>query len=235
MLTVTKRIAILPARGGSKRIPRKNIRDFCGKPIIAYPLHAAHESGLFDVIHVSTDDDEIAAVVGDLGFPVQFMRPEGLSDDLAATMPVLQAVIREFEKRGETFDQVCLLLPCTPLIDADDLKMAAEMFEKIGGNNPVTTVTPLPIPLEWTYRRNDQGELTPIQNGGFRTRSQDLLPAYYDSGAFIFFPIEHIQTAVGGGTNDDFYGYEIPRNKAIDIDDEKDWAFAEKVFAANNM
>ena len=232
---MTRRIAIIPARGGSKRIIKKNIRDFCGKPIIGYPLEAARKSELFDVIHVSTDDVAIADVVSELGHPVHFMRPDNLSDDFAVTMPVIKAVIDEFDKRGETFDQVCLLLPCTPLINSGDLQGAVEMFEKTGGNNPIITITPLPIPVEWAYRQNNEGQLIPMHEGAFKIRSQDLPTAYYGSGAFIIFPIGHIQNSIGAGENDDFYGYELPKNKAVDIDNEEDWVFAEKLFLANKL
>lgn len=154
----------------AKKSPTKIIRDFCGKPIIAYPLETAKASGLFDVIHVSTDDDAIARVVAELGFPVHFMRPDNLSDDAYPTMPVLKSVVDEFAKRGETFVQICLLLPCAPLVDPDVLKGAAEMFDKAGDHNPVTTITPLPVPVEWTYRKEIDGLLTLLHPGRFTER-----------------------------------------------------------------
>src|SRR5947207_11884930 len=122
---MTKRIAIIPARGGSKRIVNKNIRDFCGKPMVAHVLGTAKASGLFDVIHVSTESTTIRRIVEDLGFRVDFLRPIELADDQTPIMPVLKYVADTFASRGQVFDQVWLLMACAPLIDSRDLNEAA--------------------------------------------------------------------------------------------------------------
>jgi len=111
-----KRLAIIPARGGSKRIPNKNILEFCGKPIISYILEVVKNSNLFDVIHVSTDSEAIADVVAKLGFPVDFFRPSELADDYTPVMPVLKYVHDEYMKRGRVFDQVWSLMPTSPFM-----------------------------------------------------------------------------------------------------------------------
>src|SRR5437764_11044543 len=112
---MVSRLAIVPARGGSKRVSDKNVRDFCGRPMIAHILGAARKSGLFDAIHVSTDSARIAGIVGDLGFATQFLRPSELADDFTPLMPVLRYVTDKFAKSGRHFDEVWLLMACAPL------------------------------------------------------------------------------------------------------------------------
>ena len=116
-----KRLAVIPARGGSKRIHKKNIKTFCGKPIISYSLEAAESSNLFDTIHVSTDCNEIAEVVTKLGYSIDFLRDPNLADDMTPIMPVLKWVISEYESRNIYFDEVVLLMPCSPMIESFDL------------------------------------------------------------------------------------------------------------------
>src|SRR5437588_12412635 len=122
------RIAVIPARGGSKRIKHKNIVDFCGRPLLTYSLAAAAESKLFDVVHVSTEDRAIADVAARYGYPPEFLRDEALADDHTGVIPVLRWVLERYAERGRNFDAVCLLMPTAPLIDADDLKGALAMF-----------------------------------------------------------------------------------------------------------
>jgi len=121
------RIVIIPARGGSQRIKKKNIINFHGRPMISYPLAVAQESSLFDVIHVSTDDDEIANVVRGLGFDIPFMRPPSLADGNTPVLDALEWVIRKYEEQGLSFDTICLLMPASPLISTDDLKKGISM------------------------------------------------------------------------------------------------------------
>ena len=128
-----RRLAIIPARGGSKRIPNKNVRDFCGKPMLAHILSAARDSGLFETVHVSTENAAIASVAAEQGYPVDFMRPDNLADDYTAIMPVMKYVVDEYERRGRTFDQVWLLMACAPLIAASDLVGIAARCQWIVG------------------------------------------------------------------------------------------------------
>ncbi len=138
---MSKRIAIVPARGGSKRILSKNIRKFCGAPMISHILGTASQCGMFDEIHVSTDSDEVAAVAESLGFAVAFKRPANLADDHTPLMPVIKYVIEEYIRRGEIFDSVALLLPCDPMITADDLQLVAnEIMQK----SKLSTLTFIP-------------------------------------------------------------------------------------------
>lgn len=226
-----RRLAIIPARGGSKRIPRKNVRPFCGRPMIAHILDTAQASGLFDVIHVSTEDQEIADIVLQLGYPVRFMRPAHLADDFTGTMPVLNHVVETFRKQGEVFTQVFSLLACAPLIEPDDLVGGARLFESLAGRHPVLAVAPYPAPVEWAFDRQTNGMLVPRTPGAFAMRSQDLQTAYYDAGTFAIFSSSFI-TDHQEGTDVGFVGYPLSRDRAVDIDTIEDWEFTERLYLA---
>jgi N-acylneuraminate cytidylyltransferase len=224
---MTRRLAIVPARGGSKRIPDKNIRDFCGRPMILHTLLTARESNLFDVIHVSTDSARIADVATQAGFAPQFARPAELADDHAPLMPVLRYVTERFRSSGRNFDEVWLLMACSPLIEAEDLRGAAELFTAGGGTSPVLPVAPYPAPIEWAFSRDEGGRLTALHPGMFAVRSQDLETRYYDTGSFCIFPAERVVQSEGAGNDSGFIGYSLPRKKAVDLDTEDDWQLAE--------
>jgi pseudaminic acid cytidylyltransferase len=225
-----KRLAVIPARGGSKRIANKNIRDFCGKPMLAHALEAARASGLFDTIHVSTDSEAIAAVAARCGNPVDFMRPPALADDHTPIMPVLKYAAEEYQRRGRTFDQVWLLMACVPLIEARDLVAAEQLFRDAGGGQPLLAVAEYSVPIEWAFRREADGRLIPVQPGMFAVRSQDIEKKYFDAGAFAVFPAATVLAAEGAGSDAGFVGYPLPKGMAVDIDDEEDWALAEAIF-----
>lgn len=227
---MTKRIAIIPARGGSKRIPNKNIRDFCGKPMIAHILQAARASGLFDEIHVSTDSEAIRETVENLGFHIGFMRPPELADDHTPIMPVLKYVTETYSSRNQQFDQVWLLMACAPLVNPSDLNQAAQLFDQAGGTSPVLSVSEYPVPIEWAFNRAADGKMMPVQQGMFAIRSQDLGKKYFDAGAFVVFPAQMVLQSEGAGSDAGFIGYVIPKGNAIDIDDETDWALAEAMY-----
>jgi len=225
-----KRLAIIPARGGSKRIPRKNIKDFLGKPIIIYPLRTLKNSGLFDDIHVSTEDVEIFDIVKKNGFEPKFFRDESLSGDLTPTLPVLRYVVEQYEKLNLTFDEIWLVNPCSPLIDVDDLRKAAQIYNSRMCNCALLAVSELPIPLEWAYTINSDEVLVPFMEGEFAKRSQDLSKAYYDTGTFAIFSRDIIVNSSGAGINEKFIGYRLPKNHSIDIDDLEDWDLAEDIY-----
>lgn len=227
---MTKRLAIIPARGGSKRISNKNIRDFCGKPMIAHILQAALESELFDVIHVSTDSLPIREAVENLGLRIDFMRPSELADDHTPIMPVLKYVTETYASYGQQFDQVWLLMACAPLVESTDLRQAARLFDQSGGISPVLAISEYPVPIEWAFSRASDGRMTPVQPGMFAVRSQDLEKKYFDAGVFTAFPSATVQASEGAGSDAGFIGYVAPKGKAIDIDDEVDWALAEAMY-----
>jgi pseudaminic acid cytidylyltransferase len=218
------KIAIVPARGGSKRIPEKNVIDFHGRPLMSYPILAAELSGLFDVIHVSTDSPRIAEVAASLGHAVDFMRDPALADDHTPLLPVLQWTIDQYARRGKCFESVCLLMPTAPLIDADDLKQAEAIFRDHGATNTVMAISRFPAPIEWAFRLDTTERLVPCQPGMTAVRSQDLAPAYYDTGTFLFIP----EADVRAGRLDEarMIAYHLPRQKTVDIDDYEDLELA---------
>lgn len=229
-----KRLAIIPARGGSKRIINKNIRNFCGRPIIAYVLEEAKKSNLFSMIHVSTESDEITRIVTGLGYPPDFPRPDCYSDDYEPIMSVLRFVVREYSKRGQIYDEVWLLMACSPLVDVQDLKGAANLFRNMGGVKPVLSVAEYSAPIQWAFKMVSSGELVPVRDDMFSTRSQDLEKHYFDAGCFSIFPTSFILESEGAGSYSDFIGYLLPKGSAIDIDDLHDWELAESIYRGRN-
>lgn len=221
------RIAIIPARGGSKRIKNKNIIDFLGKPLISYALDAARESGLFDKIHVSTDSQEIRMVVEQLGYKIDFMRSEELADDYTGLMPVLKWVIEKYKKSGLIYDDIFCIMPAAPLLLPIDLVNANKIYEKYKKENPLLVVAPFSVPIEWAFIRDKNGILTPIDSDSLLIRSQDLTPVYFESGPFSIHHSLHVQN-VGG--NNKYVSYLIEKSRAVDIDDHEDLELAKILY-----
>jgi pseudaminic acid cytidylyltransferase len=229
---MSSRLAIVPARGGSKRIPDKNIRDFCGRPMIGHILKAADSSRLFDRIHVSTESRRIADVVQSLGHPIDFLRPAELADDYTPLMPVLRYVAETYAARGRRYDEIWLLMACSPLIEPADLVGASEFFLSSGGQRSVMTVAQYPAPVEWAYRRKDDGSLVPLQPQTLAVRSQDIEPTYFDTGSFYVHAASTVLQSEGAGDYSAYVGYPLARQKAIDIDNEEDLQLAKVIFLA---
>jgi pseudaminic acid cytidylyltransferase len=229
---MVSRLAIVPARGGSKRIPDKNVRNFCGRPMVGHILNAIRESSLFETIHVSTESPRIAEIVAKLGFPTQFLRPEHLADDHTPLMPVIRYVTEKLREMGKRYDEVWLLMACAPLIEASDLIGAAKMFAETGAHTPVLSVASYPAPIEWAYRFDDGKVLIPVQPDMIAVRSQDLVPAYHDTGSFCIFSGS---TALEGSADGGCFGYLLPRHKSIDIDNEDDLQLAEAIFLSRKL
>lgn len=222
-------IAILPARGGSKRLPGKNIRPFCGKPVITYPLEAARASQMFDCIHVSTDDDAVRSAAEAAGFPTDFLRPPQLSDDHTPLVPVLRWVLEEYRRRGRTFKDVCLILPCSPLLRPEDFRAARAALRADPQRLPVLSVVEYSAPVQWALELAPDGRLVPVQPGQAGVRSQDLPKRYHDSGNFIFYAAESLLSE----TPPDARGYRphfLPRTRGLDIDGAEDFELAEALF-----
>lgn len=217
-------VAIITARGGSKRIPRKNIRPFLGRPIIAYSIEAALQSGLFDEVMVSTDDDEIANVAREHGAVVPFMRSIKASDDHATTAEALAEVIGEYRQRSRAFDFACCIYPTAPFVTADKLRRA---FDKLSHSDAdlVLPIARFAFPIWRSFRLEGDRvaynwpEYAPM-------RSQDLPPAYQDAGQFYFF-----RTGILRGSRllvtDNSIGIEVDEVEVQDIDREADWRLAE--------
>ncbi len=220
----TKKIAIIPARGGSKRIPRKNIRDFLGKPVIAYSIEAALKSGLFDEVMVSTDDEEISRIAQQYGASVPFVRSEESANDYATLADVLSEVINEYDQRGMTFDTVCCLLPTAPLVTHTDLINGYDKLRE--GYDSVCPVVAFSYPILRSLELNETGILRMKWPEYASTRSQDLQPAYHDSGTFYWIKRETlIQEKKLFATNGS--AIVLDECSVQDIDTLTDWKLAE--------
>lgn len=218
-----KSLAIIPARGGSKRIPRKNIRIFNGKPIISYSITAAVDSGLFDEVMVSTDDAEIASTAKNLGAKVPFLRSLENSSDTAGTAEVILEVLKEYEKSGEKFEQVCCIYPTAVFIDPKILK---EAHSKLSQYDSVFPVTQYSYPIQRSLRIHANGNAEMLWPENYSKRSQDFEPVFHDAGQFYFLRIEKFRIE---------RKLFLKNSSAIvrsgldvqDIDNESDWALAE--------
>lgn len=222
-------IAIITARGGSKRIPQKNIKDFMGKPMLAYAIESAQNSGIFDEIMVSTDDREIADVALKYGANVPFLRSKKTASDTATTFDALDEVINEYKKFGKTFDTVCCIYPCVPFLKSETLKLA---YEKMQGYDAVTPVCKYSVPVEWAMKI-ENGVLVPNDRDAQNMRSQDLIPKYYDVGMFYFCKTEKMYQ-YNSMTPDNTTGYVINEQECQDIDTLDDWKLAEMKYKVLN-
>jgi N-acylneuraminate cytidylyltransferase len=227
---ILRHLAIIPARGGSKRIPKKNIRFFNGKPMISHTLKTAKLSGLFDTIHVSTEDEEILQIVDKLGFKPPFERPKDLAQDATPIMPVLKHVTECYADRGIHFEAVWLLMACAPLIKPLDLIEADVLFASHNYQSPILGVTEYSVPVEWAFEMDENKTLFPVYPGMFSKSSSEISPKYHDAGVFAAFPPGHVLNSQGAGNDETFVGFKLAANKAIDIDTEEDWQLAEALF-----
>ena len=212
-------IAVITARGGSKRIPRKNIKEFMGKPMLAYAIEATINSKVFDEVMVSTDDVEIAEIAKQFGAKVPFMRSEKTSNDFATTADVLDEVISEYKKRGKTFDELCCIYPCVPFLTADVINNAYEKF-KTSDADRLIPVVKYSFPIQRAFKLNEQGMLEYREPENAPKRSQDLEPMYHDVGMFYFYKTEKMNS-------DKIAMLEMDETMVQDIDNESDWRMAE--------
>jgi N-acylneuraminate cytidylyltransferase len=226
------KIAVIPARGGSKRIPRKNIRPFCGKPIIAYSIDAARESGLFDEILVSTDDDEIAAVARQFGATTPFVRPKDISDDFTGTNAVVKHAVTWFKERGDEVSHACCIYATAPLIQPRYLR---EGHDALADSDAAFafSVTSYAFPIQRAVRVSASGRIDPFHPEHRLTRSQDLEPAYHDAGQFYWGTAAAFLDDVPLFSERSI-GIVLPRIYVQDIDTLEDWEQAEHMFRTIN-
>ena len=220
---------IIPARGGSKRIPHKNIKEFLGKPIIAYSIETVLKSGLFDEVMVSTDDEQIAAIAKQFGASVPFMRSAETANDYATTRDVLNEVLNEYRKRGQVFDGMCCIYATAPLIAAEDLKAAHELLS----SSDFACVYPV---VEFSYpiwRCLDVAEDGSMKKRHWpeyeNSRSQDLPKEYHDSGTFYWYRLNQSQFVEGAKG-----AIILSEERVQDIDTETDWKLAEMKYQLSN-
>jgi pseudaminic acid cytidylyltransferase len=218
------KLAIIPARGGSKRIPRKNIKPFLDQPIIKYSIDAAINSNLFDEIIVSTDDDEIARIALSCGAKVPFIRSEATSNDYASTVDVLEEVFAEYKKIGKTFEYCCCLYPAAPLISPQNLMKGFEILKESDADSVVPVVRfsyPIQRALKIEKRR-----LFMMWPDNTSLRSQDLTSAYHDAGEFYWCRVKNLLLHKQIFT-ENTVPMELSELEAQDIDNEEDWKIAE--------
>lgn len=225
---MSKSVAIIPARGGSKRIPRKNIKNFHGKPLISYSIQAAFDSGLFDKIIVSTDDDEIASIAKEYGAIIH-NRPKELADDFTPTQPVIDDVLNKLKQEGEKFDYYCTIYATAPFLQA---KYIIEGFKKLSKSEAVNafSITSMPFPIKRTFKITDNNRCEMFWPEHALTRSQDLEEAYQDAGQFYW-------TDISKESHDIMFGKDsipiiLPRHLVQDIDTLEDWKRAEYMYEA---
>lgn len=219
-----KSIAIIPARGGSKRIPRKNIKNFLGKPIITYSIEAALKADVFDEVMVSTDDTEIAEIAQKYGAKIPFFRSSELSNDMAMTAPVLIEVLNEYKKLGQNFEYICCIYPCAPFVTFQRLKEAMNILK----NNDCDSTLPV-VKFSYPPQRClviKDGKAQMLYPENYNVRSQDLESYYHDAGQFYCLKSESLIR------EERLYcGITLPiildESEVQDIDTEEDWKIAE--------
>ncbi|MBI2722905.1 MAG: pseudaminic acid cytidylyltransferase [Bacteroidetes bacterium] len=219
-----KTIAIIPARAGSKRIPNKNIKEFLGKPIIAYAIETALNSEIFDEVIVSTNSNEIANIAIKYGAKVPFLRSEETSDDFATTAEVLTEVVSKLESNGNNYEYICCLYPTAVLINSNHLVNAKIKFISNKYDTLISTLK-FGYPIQRGLR-NENGTLHMLWPENKNTRSQDLEPIYYDAGQFYFFNVEKFKLQKQLFTSNTGH-LLLSAYEAQDIDNPEDWTMAE--------
>ncbi len=218
-----KRLLIIPARKGSKRIINKNTKKFCGKPIINYSIESALKSKLFDKIHISTNNSKIKKIIKKYPIKIDFLRPNKYSGDKIGLAKVIRFVTKKFASLGQKFDEVWYMTPCSPLINYNDLIKASNFFNKIkkGFMLGVSEYSP---PIQWAFEEKNK-TLIPVEKQYLKIRSQDLKKRFYDTGTFGAFKTSDLYVK-----KVNLVAYKLPRYKGIDIDTKDDWILAEKIY-----
>ena len=225
------KVAVIPARGGSKRIPQKNIKPFCGKPMIVWSIEAALASGCFDQVVVSTDDDAIADVALAHGAALPFMRPEALSDDFTGTMPVIRHAADALGLEDSA--ALCCIYATAPFLQAGDIRQGLEVLQKTGGDYAFA-VTSYAFPIQRAIRITAKNRTEMFTPEAFNARSQDLEEAYHDAGQFYW------GTVAAWRAEKPIFNAEsapviLPRTRVQDIDTAEDWRTAELMFKAAGL
>ncbi|HXV28871.1 MAG TPA: pseudaminic acid cytidylyltransferase [Sinorhizobium sp.] len=224
------RLAVIPARGGSTRIPRKNVKPFAGRPMIAWSIDAALASGCFDRVIVSTDDEEIAAVAMSAGAEVPFMRPADLSDDYTGTIPVIAHAISWMWEDACEPESVCCIYATAPFVRAEDIRRGQRTLEESGADYAFS-VTSFPFPIQRAVRVKADGRMEMFHPEHFNSRSQDLEEAFHDAGQFYW---GRTEAWLEGRPlfSPRAAAVVLPRYRVQDIDTLEDWDRAELMFAA---
>lgn len=222
------KVAIISARGGSKRIPRKNIREFCGQPMIAWSIEAAKASGCFDQVIVSTDDEKIASVARKWGADVPFMRPAALSDDFTGTLPVIHHAVKWMNQNVASVKYACCIYATAPFVSKEDLLQGLQLL-KDTGSSYAFSVTSYAFPIQRAIRITGNGRVAMFNPEHFQTRSQDLEEAWHDAGQFYWGTAE-AWCEERPIFSEDSVPVTLPRHRVQDIDTPEDWKRAELMY-----
>ena len=225
-------IAVIPARGGSKRIKRKNIRKFIDKPMLQYAIEVAQQSKLFEHIIVSSDDQEISEFARSIGVETPFIRPKGLSDDHTATVPVIKHSIEETEKLGWQYTYVCCLYPCAPFVEVSDLKSSLALLKTSHADYsfPIVEFT---SPIQRALKTDKHGNIEPYFPEFELERTQDLPKSYHDAGQFYWGKKSSWQS--NPRIHSKAVGLVVPSWRAVDFDTEDDWIRGEMLFKSTQQ
>ena len=222
------RIAVIPARGGSKRIPRKNVREFCGKPMIAWSIEAALKSKCFEQVIVSTDDEEIASISRNYGADIPFVRPISIADNHTGIHQVIAHTVDWFQNQGITPDYFCCIFATAPFIQATDIQSGLKLISKKHCDY-VISVTSFAFPIQRALKIEADGKVGMFYSKNYNTRSQDLEEAYHDAGQFIWASPKVWKKCRPVFTSNS-YPVILPRLRVQDIDTQEDWERAELMF-----
>ena len=227
---MVKRLLIIPARSGSKRIKNKNIKKFFGKPIINYSIDTAIKSNIFNKIHISTNSNKIANLVKRKGIKIDFLRDKKLSNDNIGLFKVFKYVTQKFKKLYLLYDEIWFLMPCAPLIESRDLIKASRFFNT-NKKNTMIAVSEYKPPIQWAFKLQKDYSLIAINKKYQNIRSQNLNKYFYDSGTFGAFKAKLFYK----NEKPKLSGFIIDRDKAIDIDNMDDWNFAKKLWYSKRI
>ncbi|WP_394128827.1 pseudaminic acid cytidylyltransferase [Shewanella maritima] len=218
-------IAIIPARGGSKRIPKKNIKDFAGKPLIAYSIDAAVNSGCFDKVIVSTDDSEIAEVARSYGAETPFIRPDNIADDYATTAVVIAHAIDWCQQQNYSIDFVCCVYATAPFIQIEHIRDSLALIKQHGSASYCFPVCEFSFPIQRAISIDEHSRVSMFQPEHFNTRSQDLTQGFHDVGQF-YWGKPHAFVQQIPMFSEAAIAYPISRKWVIDLDTQEDWEYA---------
>ncbi len=226
---MTSRIAIIPARSGSKRIPDKNIKLFYNKPIISYVIKTLEKSKLFNEIHVSTNSTKIKKIVERNSLKVPFLRPKHLSRDSTPLIDVLNFVLKKFSEKNFYFDEVWLIYSTAVLLKSSDLKKASKLIKKQNIKN-VLSVSKFPAPIEWALNIKNK-KIVPLDKNKIKKDSKLFSSKYYENASFIIYKLSKNNYTIN--KINEFYPYILSPLSSIDIDDKDDWELAKKIYKKN--
>ena len=230
MIKKIKRLAIIPARSGSKRILNKNIKNFIDRPIINFSIDNAIKSKLFKKIHISTDSIKFKKYIEKKNkIKIDFLRPKKISNDNTPLIDVVGFVKKAFKERNFFFDEIWLIYACSPLTRFQDLILASKKYQLTDKKFPLISIRRFDAPIEWSLKKK-RNIYIPNFKDKLKLDSKKIMPCYYESASFIIFDDKILKKK---NRFEKFYGYELPRERSIDIDNISDWNIAEHLYKFN--